>query len=178
MGKAQERLGQLLKEVWRPTLRDLGFMGSGKVWTLPDEQDRAMLGFQTSQASTEVEAKFTINLMVVGKEAWNAARSRNSHYSELLRSRPGPFTNSTNPPIWPLFPFSTPELRPVWELSLSPYLLTSCADSLVSFLVSFTQRPELAAISEPFCATPAASPRAGRSRCSPRSFDGGLSAEL
>jgi hypothetical protein len=52
MGKAQDRLGDLIKSVWGPALREMGFTGSGKVWTLPDERDWAMLGFQTSQAST------------------------------------------------------------------------------------------------------------------------------
>src|SRR5260221_6293457 len=85
----------------------------------------------------------------------------------LVRSEPGPFANSTNPLIWPLFPFTTPVLRPVFELSLSPCFLTSCADSLVSF----TQRPELAAISEPACAAAAPVLRTDPSRGSPRSFD-------
>ncbi|GAA2156089.1 hypothetical protein GCM10009844_44000 [Nocardioides koreensis] len=88
MGEAQERLDRLLKTVWGPALRDLGFKGSGKVWTLPDENDWAMLGFQTSQASTADEAKFTINLMVVGKTAWDEARTRNSFYS----GKPSPNT--------------------------------------------------------------------------------------
>ncbi|MCW2751711.1 MAG: hypothetical protein JWR83_2821 [Aeromicrobium sp.] len=39
-----------------------------------------MLGFHTSQASTGDEAKFTINLMVVGKAAWEEARIRHSYY--------------------------------------------------------------------------------------------------
>src|SRR5690348_11534880 len=45
----------------------------------------------------------------------------------LVRSDPGP-ANWTNPLIWPLFPFSTPVLRFVFELFLSPYLLTSCVE--------------------------------------------------
>ncbi|GAA6527965.1 hypothetical protein IDVR_37670 [Intrasporangium sp. DVR] len=40
-----------------------------------------MLGFQTSQASTGNEAKFTINLMVIGKAAWEEARATYSYYS-------------------------------------------------------------------------------------------------
>jgi hypothetical protein len=81
MGEAQDRLGLLIKTVWGPALRELGFTGSGKVWTLPDHEDWAMLGFQTSQSSTGEEAKFTINLMVVGKVAWNEARTTHRHYS-------------------------------------------------------------------------------------------------
>src|SRR5262245_6913275 len=88
MGKAQDRLGDLIKSVWGPALREMGFTGSGKVWTLPDERDWAMLGFQTSQASTGDEAKFTINLMVVGKVAWDEARASHSYYS----AKPSPNT--------------------------------------------------------------------------------------
>lgn len=82
MGEAQNRLALLIKTTWGPALRELGFTGSGKVWTLPDEHDWAMLGFQTSQASTGDEATFTINLMVVGKAAWMEARASHSFYSE------------------------------------------------------------------------------------------------
>src|SRR3546814_2931501 len=51
----------------------------------------------------------------------------------LVRSDPGVFTNSTNPLTWPLLPFTTPVLRPDFELFLSPCFLTSVADSSVSF---------------------------------------------
>jgi hypothetical protein len=88
MGEAQDRLSGLLKTLWGPALREVGFTGSGKVWTLPDERDWAMLGFQTSQASTGEEAKFTINLMVVGKVDWDEAREHNSYYS----AKPSPNT--------------------------------------------------------------------------------------
>lgn len=39
-----------------------------------------MLGFQGSQFSSGESLKFTINLLVVGKDAWAEARSRNSFY--------------------------------------------------------------------------------------------------
>jgi hypothetical protein len=48
----------------------------------------------------------------------------------LVSSDPGPLTNWTNRLTWPLLPFITPVLRPVFELFLRPYLMTSCADSL------------------------------------------------
>lgn len=88
MGEAQDRLGRLIKTLWGPALREIGFTGSGKVWTLPDERDWVMLGFQTSQASTGEEAKFTINLLVVGKSAWDEARAGHSAYS----AKPSPNT--------------------------------------------------------------------------------------
>ena len=81
MGEAQSRFTNLIKSVWGPALRDMGFTGSGRVWTLPDERDWAMIGFQTSQASSGDLAKFTINMLVVGKRAWQEARASRSYYS-------------------------------------------------------------------------------------------------
>lgn len=72
---------------------------------------------------------------------------------------PGVLANSTKPLIWPFLPFSTPVLRPL-ALSRSPYFSTSCADSFVSFI----QRPEFAAISEPACAAADPALSAERSR--------------
>lgn len=87
MGEAQERLDRLIKAVWGPVLRELGLKGSGKIWTLPDERDWAMLGFQTSSASTGAEAKFTMNLLVVGKAEWDAMRT-----TAALAAKPSPNT--------------------------------------------------------------------------------------
>ena len=69
-------------------------------------------------------------------------------------------------PIWPLSALTTPVLRPVSELSRSPYFLTCRADSRLSL----TQRPASAAICEPACATTAPVPATYQSRRSPRSF--------
>lgn len=92
----------------------------------------------------------------------------------LVRNDRGPFTNSTNPLIWPFGPFTTPVPKPVFALSLSPYFLTSCAD----FGVSFTQRPDSAANSEPACATAAPAPKTDLSHCGPRSFDDDSPSEM
>ncbi|BBH16177.1 hypothetical protein Back2_04640 [Nocardioides baekrokdamisoli] len=73
MGEAQDRLKALITTEWGPALRELGFKGSGRVWTLPDERDWVMLGIQTSTGSTSREAKFTFNLLVVGKSVWSEA---------------------------------------------------------------------------------------------------------
>jgi hypothetical protein len=67
VGEAQDRFARLLKEFWGPSLREAGFSGSGKLWTLPDDRDWIMLGFQTSTSSTGDRAKFTMNLLVVGR---------------------------------------------------------------------------------------------------------------
>ena len=55
---------------------------------LPDDLDWSMLGFQTSTGSTSDVAKFTINLMVVGKGDWERARETHPWYT----LRPSPNT--------------------------------------------------------------------------------------
>jgi len=66
----------------------LGFKGSGRNFVLPDERDWAMLGFQSSTASSAEWVKFTVNLLVVGKHAWEEAREHHPH----LPPRPSPNT--------------------------------------------------------------------------------------
>lgn len=88
MGVAQDRFKAVARDRWAPALRDLGFKGSGRVFALPDERDWAMLGFQTSTASTSDVAKFTINLLVVGKDDWERARQERPWYS----AKPSPNT--------------------------------------------------------------------------------------
>src|SRR4051794_9336737 len=83
---ATECYKRLLTENFAPALRDLGFTGSGRVYVLPDERDWVMLGFQSSSASNPEWAKFTMNLLVVGKDAWTEARSRSSQ----LPAKPTP----------------------------------------------------------------------------------------
>ncbi|MBO0822800.1 MAG: DUF4304 domain-containing protein [Actinobacteria bacterium] len=89
---ADERAPELFKRVlanrWAPALRDLGFKGSGRLFVLPDDRDWVMLGFQSSSASNAEWVKFTINLLVVGKQAWEEARER----SPYLSAKPSPNT--------------------------------------------------------------------------------------
>src|SRR3954447_24989165 len=87
----------------------------------------------------------------------------------LVSAAPGPRTNSTKPLIWPLSPFSTPVDRPLFELSLSPYFFIALADSSLSF----TQRPEFAAISDPACAVADPVLSRPRRRPTPRPVDEG-----
>ncbi len=86
MGAAQDRLKGLLKNRWGPAFRELGFTGSGTTWTLPDERDWSMLGFQSSNASSASLVKFTMNLLVVGKDEWEWARAEHP----WMRARPTP----------------------------------------------------------------------------------------
>ncbi|MEV6270909.1 DUF4304 domain-containing protein [Kribbella sp. NPDC051936] len=69
-----------------PALRESGFKGSGRLFVLPDDRDWVMLGFQSSSASNAEWVKFTINLLVVGKQAWDDARERSPH----LSAKPSP----------------------------------------------------------------------------------------
>lgn len=89
---ADERAPELFKSVlahrWAPALRELGFKGSGRLFVLPDDRDWVMLGFQSSSASNAEWVKFTINLLVVGKQAWEEARERSPH----LSAEPSPNT--------------------------------------------------------------------------------------
>lgn len=86
--RATETFKDALKQHWGPALRDLDFKGSGRVYVFPDERDWVMLGFQSSTASSAQGIKFTINLMVVGKEAWEEARQR----APYLSTKPSPNT--------------------------------------------------------------------------------------
>ncbi|KAA1423171.1 DUF4304 domain-containing protein [Nocardioides antri] len=88
MGAAQDRFKAVVRDHWAPALRDLGLTGSGKVFCVPDDHDWAMLGFQTSTGSTAEVAKFTVNLMVVGKDDWQRAREEHPWYS----AKPSPNT--------------------------------------------------------------------------------------
>lgn len=65
----------MLREDIAPALRELGFKGSGKRFTLPSAVYFAAIGIQSSVASTGDRVKFTLNLSVVPKETWNLARA-------------------------------------------------------------------------------------------------------
>ncbi|MEV6272661.1 DUF4304 domain-containing protein [Kribbella sp. NPDC051936] len=87
---ADERAPELFKSVlanrWAPALRESGFKASGRLFVLPDDRDWVMLGFQSSSSSNAEWVKFTINLLVVGKQAWDEARERSPH----LSAKPSP----------------------------------------------------------------------------------------
>lgn len=86
--RAPDLFKGLLATHWAPALRALGFKGSGRIFVLPDDRDWVMLGFQSSSASNAEWVKFTINLLVVGKQAWEEARVRSPH----LSAKPSPNT--------------------------------------------------------------------------------------
>ena len=76
----------MLRDRIAPALRTLGFKGSGPVFSLPNEKHHAMLGFQKSVSSTASEIRFTVNALVVSKDAWKKAREEWSY----IPQRPSP----------------------------------------------------------------------------------------
>jgi uncharacterized protein DUF4304 len=83
---AQEAFGDLMREHIAPGLRRLGFKGSGRIYQIPDEERWVQLGIQRSLRSDAREIRFTINVAMVGRRAWDAAR----HEHPYLPKRPSP----------------------------------------------------------------------------------------
>jgi hypothetical protein len=80
----------MMKEEIAPALRRLGFKGSGQRYELPSGTHWAILGFQKSAYSDSADARFTINLTVVGRDEWEEARRQRPYIGE----RPKPSTYS------------------------------------------------------------------------------------
>lgn len=69
-----------------PHLRTLGFKGSGQRYALPHDKAWAQLDFQKSRGNAARSVRFTVNLSVIGKAAWERAREE----SPWLPVRPNP----------------------------------------------------------------------------------------
>jgi hypothetical protein len=67
------------KEWIGPRLRELGFRGSGGVYTRPDSRNFVRIGFQKSVYGTKQQVKFTLNVSVINKAQWEAARAEQDH---------------------------------------------------------------------------------------------------
>ncbi len=65
-----------------PELRELGFKGSGGSFVLDDPEHWATIGFQRDRYSDRVEVRFTVNLQVVSRSDWQAARSQRGYLPE------------------------------------------------------------------------------------------------
>jgi hypothetical protein len=66
----------MMKTQVGPGLRALGFKGSGQNYELRDAPAHwAMLGFQKSVASDAEQVRFTVNLLVVGRDDWERMRA-------------------------------------------------------------------------------------------------------
>jgi hypothetical protein len=85
---AQDLYDQLVKQSLSPALRGLGFTGSGGRYSLRNEDCWALVGLQKSAYSDGHEVRFTVNLLVANKQAWDALRAEKTY----LPRRPAPGT--------------------------------------------------------------------------------------
>lgn len=76
---AQELYAALIKDHISPALRSLGLVGSGGRYSLPSETHWSRIGFQKSAYSDRQEIRFTVNLLVVSRNAWDEFRLQNPH---------------------------------------------------------------------------------------------------
>lgn len=72
---AQDVLAALLRTRVAPALRALDFRGSGQVFELRDEKWWALIGFQRSRYSHAAELEFTVNVVAIRKDQWEARRA-------------------------------------------------------------------------------------------------------
>jgi hypothetical protein len=79
---AQGTFSDLIKTLVAPGLRALGFNGSGQNYQLPSDDHWAMLGFQKSTSSSANRVRFTVNVLVVSRRTWEAARAETSYLPE------------------------------------------------------------------------------------------------
>jgi hypothetical protein len=83
---AQDLFRGMMRDDVAPRLRALGWKGSGQGYELPDPRTWALLGFQLSRYNTAAALRFTINISVLGKDAWAAYRT--GHPAMPPRPRP------------------------------------------------------------------------------------------
>lgn len=72
--KATDTYKVMLKTCLGPRLRELGFRGSGGVYTRPDPNFFVRIGVQKSPYSTSKHVKFTLNISAIEKTGWAEAR--------------------------------------------------------------------------------------------------------
>jgi uncharacterized protein DUF4304 len=84
---AQDDYRVMIRNHVAPALRELGFKGSGQNYVLPSEKHWVSLRFQKSVYSDADRIDFTVHLLVVGKDEWDAIRRGN----ELAPERPHGF---------------------------------------------------------------------------------------
>ena len=76
---AQETFAVMMKRTVAPALRDMGFKGSGQVFTLPTPTHFATIGFQKSAYSDASDVRVTANVSAVAVSAWETARAERSY---------------------------------------------------------------------------------------------------
>ena len=76
---AQDTFALMLRSQVAPALRRAGFKGSRQAFELPSTSTWRILGFQKSTLSDARRVKFTVNLTVVDRAAWEEARLAHSY---------------------------------------------------------------------------------------------------
>ena len=69
----------MVKEQIAPRLRALGFKGSGGKYEYRSPEHWAMIGLQKSAYSDSSEVRFTMNVLVVRRDVWDATRVERPH---------------------------------------------------------------------------------------------------
>ena len=95
---AQEIFDDAVREILRPRMKALGFAGSGTTFRLPSDSHFAMIGLQKSQFSDRRSLKFTANVTVIGKDAWEALRCSMPFYP--ARPAPNTFYGRGETDVW------------------------------------------------------------------------------
>jgi hypothetical protein len=70
MAAAQDQYKRMLREEVAPALRHLGLTGSSGNFVLADPDYHLLVGFQRSRSNTAEAVRFTVNLAVISKKAW------------------------------------------------------------------------------------------------------------
>ena len=81
---AQEIYATMIKHVVSPALRAQGLVGSGGRYSIRSDTHWAMLGFQKSSYSDHAEVRFTVNLNVVNRAAWDALVREKPYYGPRM----------------------------------------------------------------------------------------------
>jgi hypothetical protein len=71
---AQDLYRAMVRDSVAPRLRAMGWKGSGQKYVLPDARAWVLLSMQLSRGDTASLLRFTVNISVIGKDAWVAFR--------------------------------------------------------------------------------------------------------
>ena len=82
---AQDDYRVMIRDHVAPALREMGFKGSGQNYSLPSETHWVSLWFQKSAYSDALRIRFTVHLLVVGKDEWEDMREANDRLPERPR---------------------------------------------------------------------------------------------
>ena len=111
MAGTRARFASMLKEHIAPSLREMGFKGSGQRYTFPHPAAHVSLGFDRSHLWTDPEhVCFRLMMSIVGLDEWEAARAERPD----LPVRPRPYEG---PPAKQFIGIGLPRDRHWWVLA-------------------------------------------------------------